>query len=63
LGEAEQAQYDTHPKVAFELLSKIPRLEPIAWMIEHQNRPVSTAEEHEGGEMKTGAEILRLILE
>src|ERR1700756_2415368 len=63
LGEAEQAQYDTHPKVAFELLSKIPRLEPIAWMIEHQNRPVSTAEEREGGEMKTGAEILRLILE
>ena len=62
LSAAEQAQYDTHPKVAFELLSKIPRLEPIAWMIEHQNRPVSPTES-EGGEMKTGAEILRLILE
>jgi hypothetical protein len=62
LSAAEQAQYDTHPKVAFELLSKIPRLEPIAWMIEHQNRSVSPAES-EGGEMKTGAEILRLILE
>src|SRR5260370_8053653 len=62
LSAAEQAQYDTHPKVAFELLSKIPRLKPIAWMIEHQNRPVSPAES-EGGEMKTGAEILRLIRE
>jgi response regulator RpfG family c-di-GMP phosphodiesterase len=62
LSAAEQAQYDKHPKVAFELLSKIPRLEPIAWMIEHQNRPVGPAES-EGGEMKTGAEILRLILE
>jgi hypothetical protein len=63
LSPADQTQYDAHPKVAFELLSKIPRLEPIAWMIEHQNRPVSPAEKAEGGEMKTGAEILRLILE
>jgi response regulator RpfG family c-di-GMP phosphodiesterase len=63
LSAAEQTQYDTHPKVAFELLSKIPRLEPIAWMIEHQNRPISPGEEVEGGDMRTGAEILRLILE
>ena len=34
---SEQAQYDAHPSVAYGLLSKIPRLEPIAWMIEHQN--------------------------
>jgi hypothetical protein len=32
-------------------------------MIEHQNRPLSPAEESQGGEMRTGAEILRLILE
>lgn len=63
LGPAEQAQYDGHPRVAYGLLSKIPRLEPIAWMIEHQNHPLSAAEEAEGGEMRTGAEILRLILE
>ena len=31
----------THiPHVAYDLLSKIPRLEPIAWMIQHQNRPL-----------------------
>jgi ActR/RegA family two-component response regulator len=34
LSPDEQAQYDAHPSVAAELLSKIPRLEPIAWMID-----------------------------
>jgi len=63
LSEAEQTQYDDHPHVAYGLLSKIPRLEPVAWMIEHQNRPVQPGEESGGAEMRTGAEILRLILE
>jgi response regulator RpfG family c-di-GMP phosphodiesterase len=43
----EQAQYDAHPNVAYQLLSKIPRLEPIAWMIQHQNRSVSQSEHTE----------------
>lgn len=63
LSPAEQAQFDAHPGVAYGLLSKIPRLEPVAWMIEHQNRPVSDAEDVEAGDMRTGAEILRLVLE
>ena len=63
LSPAEQAQYDAHPGVASGLLSRIPRLEPIAWMIKHQNRPLSVAEESEGGDMTMGAEILRLVLE
>jgi len=59
----EQAQYDSHPSVAYALLSKIPRLEPIAWMIEHQNQSVpETAASQVGPDMRTGAEILRLIL-
>jgi CheY-like chemotaxis protein len=62
LTPSEQSQYAAHPSVAYGLLSKIPRLEPIAWMIEHQDRPVSDSEEVEIGEMKLGAEILRLIL-
>jgi len=62
LSATEQAQYDAHPDVAFGLLSKIPRMEPIAWMIKHQNRPVPDSDGSEG-EMKTGAAILRLILE
>jgi response regulator RpfG family c-di-GMP phosphodiesterase len=33
----EQARYNEHPLVARDLLSRIPRLEPVAWMITHQN--------------------------
>jgi FixJ family two-component response regulator len=33
----EQKRFDAHPGVARDLLSKIPRMEPIAWMIAHQN--------------------------
>jgi len=58
----EQQQYDAHPDVAYDLLSKIPRLEPIAWMIEHQNRPVPDAGDSESPDIRMGAEILRLIL-
>jgi len=63
LTPSEQSQYDEHPTVASGLISKIPRLEPIAWMIGHQNQPVARNEEVEDSEMRTGAEILRLILE
>jgi len=59
---SEQAQYDAHPTVAYDLLSKIPRLEPIAWMIEHQNQPVPETAASQTPDMRTGAEILRLIL-
>lgn len=57
----EQAQYAGHPGVAYELLSKIPRLEPIAWMIAHQNGPVPS-QGPEKTDIRRGAEILRLIL-
>ena len=63
LTEMEQAQYDEHPKVASGLIAKIPRLEPIAWMIGHQNRRVMKDKKVEDSEVRRGAEILRLILE
>ncbi|MFZ0797611.1 MAG: HD domain-containing phosphohydrolase, partial [Terriglobales bacterium] len=62
LSANEQAQYDAHPSVAYGLLSKIPRLEPIAWMIEHQNRPVPEMDDPDRSDMRLGAEILRLTL-
>ena len=62
LSANEQDQYDAHPMIAYELLSKIPRLEPIAWMILHQNRPVDKSEEADMPDIRLGAEILRLIL-
>jgi response regulator RpfG family c-di-GMP phosphodiesterase len=63
LNGQEQAQYDAHPGIAASLLSKIPRLEPISWMIDHQNRPVDGGEALDAPEMRMGAEILRLVLE
>jgi YesN/AraC family two-component response regulator len=63
LPSQEQAQYDSHPNVAYQLLSKIPRLEPIAWMIRHQNRAVSQSENTELPDIRKGAEVLRLVLE
>lgn len=62
LSPDEQAQYDAHPSVAYGLLSKIPRLEPIAWMIEQQNRSVPVGEDSKVPDMRLGAEILRLVL-
>jgi FixJ family two-component response regulator len=62
LSPSEREQYDSHPNVAFALLSKIPRMEPIAWMIQHQNQPVARNEQSEMADMRLGAEILRLIL-
>ena len=64
LSASEQAQYDAHPSVAYDLLSKIPRLEPIARMIEHQNRPLlkEGAADPEMADLRLGTEILRLTL-
>jgi ActR/RegA family two-component response regulator len=62
LTPTEQAQYASHPSVAYNLLSKIPRLEPIAWMIEHQNNPIRADGGPETADLRRGAEILRLIL-
>jgi response regulator RpfG family c-di-GMP phosphodiesterase len=62
LSSDEQALYDAHPSVAAGLLSKIPRLEPIAWMIEHQNEQVPAGIDPDMADVRMGAEILRLVL-
>jgi len=62
LSATEQSLYDSHPSVASGLLSKIPRLEPIAWMIEHQNHPVPEGSDPDMADVRMGAEILRLVL-
>ncbi len=62
----EQERYDTHPQVARDLLSSIPRMEPIAWMIAHQNRiPALEGDlsDREMADMRLGAEILRVALQ
>ncbi|HXC43342.1 MAG TPA: HD domain-containing phosphohydrolase [Candidatus Dormibacteraeota bacterium] len=64
LTTSEQSQYDSHPLVAYDLLSKIPRLEPIAWMIKHQNQALPEAEpgDSQPVHIQQGSEILRLTL-
>lgn len=62
LTPAEQAQVAAHPGVAYDLLSRIPRLEPIAWMIQHQNRSLPPDGNPGQADIRKGAEILRLIL-
>jgi hypothetical protein len=64
LSASEQTQFEAHPRVAYDLLSKIPRLEPVAWMIKHQNQPAPDPVDGESqtSEIRQGATILRLIL-
>jgi FixJ family two-component response regulator len=62
---AEQARFDAHPSIAFDLLSKIPRLEPVAWMIAHQNDSAPAVDEvlaPETADMRLGANLLRATL-
>lgn len=65
LAANEQTLYDAHPRVAYDLLSKIPRLEPIAWMINHQigTLPDQVPGDSQRTDIRKGAEILRLILD
>jgi response regulator RpfG family c-di-GMP phosphodiesterase len=65
LSAGEQAQFDAHPRVAHDLLAKIPRLEPIAWMIAHQNESGATAgeaAESESADLRLGANLLHVTL-
>jgi CheY-like chemotaxis protein len=62
----EQASYDAHPAIGQELLKNIPRMEPIAWMIAHQNRPAPVEDDianRDKAETRLGAEILHAALE
>jgi response regulator RpfG family c-di-GMP phosphodiesterase len=66
LPPGEQARYDAHPGVARDLLAKIPRLEPVAWMIAHQNDPAPALGDPailEPADVQLGANILRTTLE
>jgi response regulator RpfG family c-di-GMP phosphodiesterase len=65
LSPGEQTRFDAHPGVARDLLSKIPRLEPVAWMIAHQNDPapvVGDLENLQTADIRLGANLLRATL-
>lgn len=62
----EQARFETHPQLGRDLISNIPRMEPVAWMIAHQRSLESRDEPLPSGEMgpvaRLGAEVLRVTL-
>jgi len=63
----DQARFKAHPQAGMELLSHIPRLEPIAWMIGQQfteNIPtvVPGVPEPQAKDIVLGAKILKLAL-
>ena len=65
LSPGEQTRFDAHPGVARDLLSKIPRLEPVAWMIAHQNDPapvVGDLGNLQTADIRLGANLLRATL-
>ena len=65
LSPEEQARYDTHPTIAHDLLSKIPRMEPIAWIIAHQSQPTTVEgdiADREAADMRLGADLLQVAL-
>jgi response regulator RpfG family c-di-GMP phosphodiesterase len=65
LSPGEQTRFDAHPGVARDLLSKIPRLEPVAWMIAHQNDlapALGDLENLQTADIRLGANLLRATL-
>jgi response regulator RpfG family c-di-GMP phosphodiesterase len=65
----EQKRFDAHPGVARDLLSKIPRMEPIAWMIAHQNDSAAAGATTGGdiaklatADMRLGSNLLQATL-
>lgn len=66
LSEEEEKMFSSHPQVARNLLVHIPRLEPIARMIELQQKPFSyfssLEEDIRDNNIILGAQILKIVL-
>ncbi len=61
----QQALYETHPRTASDLLKNIPGMESVAWMIAHQNQPITVdgdLRDREMADMRLGAELLQITL-
>ena len=58
----EQARFDAHPDLARDLLSNVPRLEGIAWIIGQQRVGATPPANHVPEDTRIGAAILHLAL-
>lgn len=62
LSPDDQEKFDAHPAVAWEMLSRIPRLEAVAQMIANQNKPRYQVEARNSGErqdIEFGVQLLQ----
>ena len=58
----EQTVFDMHPSVARKLISHIPRLETVAWMVGQQRFGAAIPNVRVSPAMRIGAEVLRLAI-
>ncbi|MBU1232052.1 MAG: response regulator [Proteobacteria bacterium] len=65
LSAEEQEMYENHPNVGSKLIRKIPRLEKVAAMIEHQLRSFDCCDKEDSleEEITLGAETLKAVIE
>jgi response regulator RpfG family c-di-GMP phosphodiesterase len=59
----DQAAFNKHPAVAAELLSNIPRLDGVAWIVGHQRLGDDSPSQQVTDGIRMGAEILRVAIE
>jgi response regulator RpfG family c-di-GMP phosphodiesterase len=62
LSREEQTAFDMHPSVARNLLSNIPRLDGIAWIVGQQRFGAATPDAQVPHSIRIGADILRLAI-
>jgi FixJ family two-component response regulator len=62
LSDADRQRYEVHAAFAHELLSNIPRLEAVAWMIARQHEPIDATRAAQPVTMRDPAEIGGAIL-
>ena len=62
LSDVDRQRYEVHAAFAHELLSNIPRLEAVAWMIARQHEPIAAARAAQPVPMPDPAEIGGAIL-
>jgi len=58
----EQTRFDTHPILARDLLSNVPRLEGIGWIIGQQRVGATPTENHVPEDMRVGAAVLHVAI-
>jgi HD domain len=62
LTREEQARFDAHPSLARDLLSNVPRLEGIAWIIGQQRVGATPAVNHIPEDVRIGAAVLHVAI-